>query len=381
MVEAAAVLRCPECGSVKLFRAGLRYLADGGSVQRYLCRSCGYRFSGGHNNSNRVFRENRNCQILRLEAKNLDSATETKTVAGAEQTVKGKLVEFAWKLQNQGFRTATIKTYSTLLKRLAMLGADLLNPESVKETVAKNQNWNENTKLLAVTAYQCFLDLVLDKKWRIPNYTRQEKIAYVPTTEDVDALIAGSGKKLATFLTLLKETGCRCGEAIRLEWTDIDFQRRVVRIQAEKNSKPRILPISTQLTAMIETLPKKSKKVFSGNLASMHNNLQVTRIRQAQKLGNPQLLKISFHALRHLKGTTEYHKTHDLLHVQNLLGHKSVKSTMIYINLEAALYHNNNMDEFHVKVAETLEDACKLLEAGFEYVTDMEGKKLFRKRK
>ena len=37
--------------------------------------------------------------------------------------------------------------------------------------------------------------------------------------------------------------------------------------------------------------------------------------------------------------------------------------------------------DFHVKVAETLEDACKLLETGFEYVTDMEGKKLFRKRK
>lgn len=32
-------------------------------------------------------------------------------------------------------------------------------------------------------------------------------------------------------------------------------------------------------------------------------------------------------------------------------------------------------------VAESLEEACKLLEVGFEYVTDMEGKKVFRKRK
>lgn len=37
--------------------------------------------------------------------------------------------------------------------------------------------------------------------------------------------------------------------------------------------------------------------------------------------------------------------------------------------------------KFHVKVAESLEEACKLLEVGFEYVTDMENKKLFRKRK
>jgi len=37
---------CPECGSNRRhFRDGLRYLLDGSSVQRWLCRSCGFRFS------------------------------------------------------------------------------------------------------------------------------------------------------------------------------------------------------------------------------------------------------------------------------------------------------------------------------------------------
>jgi len=54
---------------------------------------------------------------------------------------------------------------------------------------------------------------------------------------------------------------------------------------------------------------------------------------------------------------------------------------MQYINLEAAIYHGANADNFHVKVATTIEEACKLLETGFEYVTYMDGKKLFRKRK
>jgi hypothetical protein len=52
----------------------------------------------------------------------------------------------------------------------------------------------------------------------------------------------------------------------------------------------------------------------------------------------------------------------------------------IYINIERAIFNESNY-EFHVKVASTLEEARKLLEVGFEYVTDMEGKKLFRKRK
>jgi hypothetical protein len=38
-------------------------------------------------------------------------------------------------------------------------------------------------------------------------------------------------------------------------------------------------------------------------------------------------------------------------------------------------------DKFNVKVAANLEEARKLLEAGFEYITVMDGKKLFRNRK
>jgi hypothetical protein len=59
---------------------------------------------------------------------------------------------------------------------------------------------------------------------------------------------------------------------------------------------------------------------------------------------------------------------------------RDLRNTLVYINLEQALFQNTD-DEFHVKVAQNLDDACKLLEVGFEYVTDMDGAKLFRKRK
>lgn len=38
-------------------------------------------------------------------------------------------------------------------------------------------------------------------------------------------------------------------------------------------------------------------------------------------------------------------------------------------------------DQYEVKLASTVEEAVKLVEVGFEYVTEMDGKKLFRKRK
>jgi hypothetical protein len=41
---------CPQCGSKSLYKDGLRYLKDGDTVQRWLCRDCGYRFSDPNSN-------------------------------------------------------------------------------------------------------------------------------------------------------------------------------------------------------------------------------------------------------------------------------------------------------------------------------------------
>jgi hypothetical protein len=56
---------------------------------------------------------------------------------------------------------------------------------------------------------------------------------------------------------------------------------------------------------------------------------------------------------------------------------------MIYIDLEKALFNSKIDDEFHSAVATTVEDVCKLVEAGFEYVTGEydDGGKILRKRK
>jgi hypothetical protein len=73
----------------------------------------------------------------------------------------------------------------------------------------------------------------------------------------------------------------------------------------------------------------------------------------------------------------EYHHTKDIVHVQNLLGHRSILNTMRYVRL----VNFPNEDEWTCKVAKTVDEAKTLVESGFDYVTDMEGHKLFRKRK
>jgi integrase len=137
--------------------------------------------------------------------------------------------------------------------------------------------------------------------------------------------------------------------------------------------------VSTKCTKMTDRLPRKSKRVFS--IYSMDKQFYRQRKRIANKLNNPRLLSISFHTLRHFKGTTEYHKTKDILRVKYILGHKNIRNTLIYIDIENTLFQGQENDEFHIKTAGTIDEACKLLEVGFEYVCDMDEVKLFRKRK
>ena len=62
------------------------------------------------------------------------------------------------------------------------------------------------------------------------------------------------------------------------------------------------------------------------------------------------------------------------------LGHRVIKNTLKYIQLEEALFQKEN-DEFTCKVAGNLDAAKTLIEAGFDHVCELNGAQLFRKRK
>ena len=48
--------------------------------------------------------------------------------------------------------------------------------------------------------------------------------------------------------------------------------------------------------------------------------------------------KIHYHTFRHFKATQLYHQTRDVLYVMKFLGHRDVKNTLIYIDLEISLF-------------------------------------------
>ena len=157
------------------------------------------------------------------------------------------------------------------------------------------------------------------------------------------------------------------------------MEARTITITPEKGSEPRKFRMSMKLLNMLSGLPKDDERVFSRykNLNNLMRTFERQRRRIAHKLANPRLLRISFHTLRHWKATMEYAKTKDILHVMKLLGHKSIKNTLIYTQLIEGIRD----DEYVCKVARTPEEISSLIEAGFEYVCEHEGLKFFRRRK
>jgi len=377
---------CPNCHSRKIVKDGMRETRSS-TIQRFLCKECWRRFSESAILSTESINTGKRqvCAIL-TEAKNLATATETKTVAGEQQEaeqkdVKGKILEFAWHLRKQGHKNTTITSYTRCLKTLCSGGADLRDPESVKETLALSKKWNDTSKTTIAIVFGRFLRF-MGSSWERPKYRPQKKLYFIPSEQEINNLIAGSGKKTATILQLLKECGCRIGEALAVTWKDIDEQRQTITINSpEKYNEPRIFHVSNKLIAMIKALPKQSEKVFNKtNVQSAELNIVRARKKVAGKLQNPRLKQITYHTLRHWKATMEYHKTKDLLHVKQILGHRKIDSTLVYVSLEAALFQTEN-DEFHVKTARTQEELKSLLEVGFEYICEKDGLAFLRKRK
>ena len=388
----AQSLKCPECGSKKVWKAGLRYKASE-EVQRYLCRDCGFRFSDpefSRNNAKNdlnVLTQSKDCQICvtqTTETKNLIAVKTKEKTAGetgkskTTNNLKGELVNYAWWMKKNGYAKTTIRLNTTILRLLTERGAQLFNSDSIKEVIAK-QEWSNSRKHSAIATYTLFLK-THGQTWEPPRCKVSRKLPYIPTEKEIDSLIAGCGQKLGTFLLLLKETAMRKGEAFRLLWKDIDFERRTITLNdPEKGSRSRIFKASNKLIARINTLPRKNKRVFSSN-STQKTSFYDSRKRIARKLQNPRLQQISFHTLRHWKATMLYHQTKDILYVKEYLGHNKVETTLLYIQLAETIFKNLN-DEFTVKVASAKEEIKALLEVGFEYICEKDDLYYFRKRK
>jgi integrase/recombinase XerD len=297
------------------------------------------------------------------------------------------IFSFKQEQQKNGRADETIRSRIQSLRQVSQL-CDINNPEIIKLWLSdtKNENhfekpctWNNKTKTKFVDTYSAYLKYK-QIQWTKPSYAITTKLPFIPTEQEIDLLISGSGKVLSAVLQCLKETGIRIGELTQLTPKDLDTERKTLNITPEKGSNPRILPITDKLIGMINNLPKTHKTIFQPHKDTLRDYLCTQRKQLAEKLNNPRLQKIGFHTLRHWKGTMLYHETKDLRHVQKILGHKQITSTVIYENTACALWLQET-DNFMCKVAHNEQEETELIETGFQHVNNRGELAFYKKRK
>ena len=257
---------------------------------------------------------------------------------------------------------------------------NLAEPEAVKLVIAelKTSDGYKRNLCIAYNKYAKFYGIT----WTMPKYREPAKNIALPTREKIQMLIADAGELLGMKLTLSMETGLRPVELVRLKVKDLDLEHKTVNPTTAKRGNPRTLPISESLRQklqehIIRENLAPNDLLFKGTDPDRYGKqYRAMRNHLADKLKDPTLKTIRLYDLRHYFCTKKLNDIGTPYTVMVLMGHTRLETTQRYMHLL-----NLNDDEWNCAGATTAKDATKLIEAGFQYVTTIEGIQLFRKRK
>ena len=304
----------------------------------------------------------------------LDQARLRPHSTGHRPFLNGNIIKTLIKLKASGLSESTLEHVSYRLSVLDR-NCSLDDPVEVSNFIAnmKVANSYKNTFVKSYNYYVVLNGL----SWNKPTYKYERKIPRIPTSEAINKMISRASRKYATIFKILMETGVMPFELSQVTERDIDLEKGVINVQGFKGHTSRSFKLKSDTVAMLKQYLQTytCDKPFPNSLwigkmwRKFRNSL-------SEKLKDPSLRTIRLYDLRHYYGTMTYHKTKDILYVKQQMGHKKLETTLLYTQLVD--FEN---DEYTSAVAKTIEEARKLIESGFDYVTELDGVKLFKKRK
>lgn len=193
---------------------------------------------------------------------------------------------------------------------------------------------------------------ILLEKINLKRPKREKRLPVVLSLEEVKALInATENLKHKTLLSLIYSGGLRIGEAIDIKIQDIDSKRMLIHIKNAKGKKDRYTLLSQSFLELLRIYYKsyKPKKyLFEGQFSEQYTSTSAQKVLRnaAEKIGLQK--KITLHSLRHSFATHLLENGTDLRYIQELLGHSSPKTTMIYTHVSETSIKkiNNPFDSF-----------------------------------
>ncbi len=202
-----------------------------------------------------------------------------------------------------------------------------------------------------ISSIRFFYTFVLEKDWnarKVPRMKRLKTFPVVPSREEIQTLLNSTDNlKHKAILALLYGSGLRVSEVAKLKIQDICSKTMRVRVEHAKHNTNRYTILSeTALKVLREYFRSNFTKtyhptdwLFPGQNSQDHIHVKtikntIIKLRNKLKLDS----RISAHTLRHCFSTHLLEDGTDPVFIQQLLGHKSLVTTLSYLHMTSKSY-------------------------------------------
>jgi len=247
-------------------------------------------------------------------------------------------------LRLRGMSRKTRDTYLGIVRRFAEfhgrspdgLGAEEVRAYLLHLIEERKLSWSSVNQALCALRF-FYLD-VLGQAFEVGDLRypkRKYRLPVVLTETEVARLLqAPMSFKMRTVLMTLYSAGLRLGEALHLRPTDIDSGAMSIRIEQGKGGRDRMVVLSPHLLVTLRQywrIYRPESWLFYGKSKDKPiNHATVQRgVRAAARAAGIRK-RVTPHTLRHSCATHLLESGTSLRYIQELLGHRSLKTTQIY---------------------------------------------------
>ena len=249
-----------------------------------------------------------------------------------------------------GLAPATQNVYVNAVRQLAgryRRSPDQLSEQELRDYftyLIKQKRLASSTLRTQIFAIKFFYTKTLQKPWptlKILRARRREKLPVVLDPAEAKRLLAVRRSPVARMCaTVMYCCGLRISEALHLKVTDIDSKRMVVIVRAGKGNKDRHIPLPRRTLDLLrdywrEYRPKTWLFITPDGRPLADHSVRYFLKKARQDSGIRK--RVSCHTLRHSYATNLMAKGVDVRVIQVLLGHRSLKTTTLYLHMTSSV--------------------------------------------
>ena len=257
------------------------------------------------------------------------------------------LSQFRQYLENKRYSKSTVENYTLHVNHFLNYfkgenPEDLTNEninKYVHEYIIRGQR-SASFQSLAISALKKFFNIVQNVYIDIDKFERPKEGRYLPqifNQKEIKRLLNSvSNVKHRLILSIIYSSGLRLGESVNLKLSDIDTRRKLIWIRQAKGKKDRYSLLSESIIPLLKLYYNTYKPkiwLFENQEGGQYSKSSVQKIFRKAKAKAKINRFGGVHALRHSFATHLLDKGTDLRYIQELLGHRSSKTTEIYTHV------------------------------------------------